>query len=389
MRAAQKLYKDGVFIKETGDHLTGKGAILVLGFGSKNILLEDDIYNKLKITYPGANILLCSTAGEIYNNVVYDDTVSIVVMEFEETLIKTSNLNINYGPDSFDAGKALFNDLNTEELSYMMIISDGGLVNGSELVRGIESINKGKIPVSGGLAGDGDKFNYTVVGCNEDPAMGNIAAIGFYGKSLKIGHGSLGGWETFGPEKKVTRSVSNRLFEIDGKSALELYKQYLGKYADDLPGSALLFPLYVRLEGSRSSVVRTILSIDDKEQCMVFAGDIPEGSYVSFMKANFDKLIDAATHAASNTLTQFRHGDAQKPKLALLISCVGRKLILGNRIDEEIEAVKEIFGDSTLLSGFYSYGEISPLGINTKCKLHNQTMTITTFDEETISNSSS
>jgi hypothetical protein len=310
-------------------------------------------------------------------------------MEFEETQIKTSIINVKDVPDSFAAGTFLFNQLNTVGLSYIMIISDGGLVNGSELVRGIEHFNKGKIPVTGGLAGDGDQFSYTIVGCNETPAIGNIVAIGFYGKGLKIGHGSLGGWEIFGPEKRVTRAVANRLFEIDDKSALELYKQYLGKYADDLPGSALLFPLYVRPEGGQSSVVRTILSIDDKEQSMVFAGDIPEGAYVRFMKANFDKLIDAATNAANNALTQFQPASAPKPKLALLISCVGRKLILGNRIEEEIEAVKAIFGDDTLLSGFYSYGEISPLGINTKCKLHNQTMTITTFDEEAAQISSS
>ena len=161
-----------------------------------------------------------------------------------------------------------------------------------------------------------------------------------------------------------------------------MYKQYLGKYADELPGSALLFPLYVRPQGSDSAVVRTILSIDNDEQSMTFAGDIPQGSYIRFMKANFDKIIDAATQAAVNSLTQFNDSVKAKPKLALLISCVGRKLILGKRVDEEVEAVKEIFGGNTLLSGFYSYGEISPLNVNAKCELHNQTMTITTFNED-------
>jgi hypothetical protein len=378
MKVAQKLYCGGVFTCLAGDEITRNGNLLILGFGGKDVLLEQDIYSTLRNNYPDANIVLCSTSGEIYDDTVLDDTVTIVIMEFEDTLVKTVSLNIKDELNSFEAGKILFDKLNDTELSYVMVISDGGLVNGSELVRGIEQVNKTNIPVTGGLAGDGDKFNYTVVGCNEKPKKGNIVAVGFYGKSLKIGHASLGGWEIFGPEKKVTRSVSNRLYEIDNKSALELYKQYLGKYADELPGSALLFPLYVRPEGTENAVVRTILSIDNDEQSMVFAGDIPEGSYIRFMKANFDKLIDAATNAATNALTQF----SAKPKLALLISCVGRKLILGKRIDEEIEAVKEIFGEGTLLSGFYSYGEISPLNTNAKCELHNQTMTITTFNEE-------
>ncbi|HVW95318.1 MAG TPA: FIST N-terminal domain-containing protein [Mucilaginibacter sp.] len=378
MKVAQKLYSGGQFTFETGDQITGKENLLILGFGSKRILQEEDIYVKLKRSYPKSEIVLCSTSGEIFDETVLDDSVSVVIMEFEKTAIKTVSININDEQNSFEAGKSLFTRLKQDDLAYMLVISDGGLVNGSELVRGIEQVNLRNVPVTGGLAGDGDKFNYTIVGCNETPKKGNIVAVGFYGSSLKIGHASMGGWDIFGPEKKVTRSSSNRLYEIDHKNALDLYKQYLGKYADELPGSALLFPLYVRPEGTTNSVVRTILSIDQDEQSMIFAGDIPEGSYIRFMKANFDKIIDAATQAAGTSLTQI----TEKPKLALLISCVGRKLILGNRIDEEIEAVREVFGNDTLLSGFYSYGEISPLDIKAKCELHNQTMTITTFNEE-------
>jgi len=381
MKVAQKLYKNGLYHKQHGDELTGNGAVLVLAFGGKQVLETETIHQKLEADYPNAEIILCSTSGEIFDDAVYDDTVSILIMEFEKTPLKATSININDAENSFEAGKMLFDRLNRKDLAYVMVISDGGTVNGSELVRGIERINQGKVPVTGGIAGDSDKFKYTLVGCNEEPARGNIAAIGFYGDSLRIGHGSLGGWEIFGPEKRVPRSVENRLYEIDGKSALDVYKQYLGKYAEELPGSALLFPLYVRAEGSEGSVVRSILSIDNEEQCMVFAGDIPEGAHIQFMKANFDKLIKAAEGAAVNTFKQV--ADKISPKLALLISCVGRKIILGNRIDEEIETVKEVFGNTTLVSGFYSYGEISPINYNTKCKLHNQTMTITTFDEVT------
>jgi hypothetical protein len=264
------------------------------------------------------------------------------------------------------------------DLKYIFILSDGGKVNGSELVRGIESVVQHKIPVTGGLAGDGIRFLSTLVGLNEQPESGNIVAIGFYGNSIKISHGSMGGWEMFGPEKTITRSVSNELFEINNVNALDLYKQYLGKYAEELPGSALLFPLSIKLPGVNDPIVRTILSVNNESKSMIFAGDLPEGAKVRFMKANFDKLIDAASDAAQKSLVQFK---AEPPKLSILISCVGRKLILGDRVDEEVEAVKNVFGETTVISGFYSYGEISPLNINTKCELHNQTMTITSFDE--------
>lgn len=380
MKVAQKLFKDGHFMPQTGDALSSNSKKLVLGFGSKTLLQDATIYNHLQQDYPSSDIVLCSTAGEIYDDAVYDNTVSVVAIEFEKTQFSALSTNIKEHPNSFEAGKILFTQLSfLGNLSYVLIISDGGLVNGSELVRGIEEINNGKIPVTGGLAGDAARFISTLVGYNQAPAEGNIVAIGFYGSDLKIAHGSMGGWEIFGPEKKVTRSVANRLYEIDNGSALDLYKKYLGKYADELPGSALLFPLCVRLEGQEGYLVRTILSINEHEKEMVFAGDIPEGAYVRFMKANFDKIIDAANQAANNTLVQF--DPTSKPKLALLISCVGRKLILSKRTDEEIETVKDIFGNETIITGFYSYGEISPLNPHSKCELNNQTMTITTFNE--------
>ncbi len=379
MKAAAYLYKSEKI--ESSNDLEGLDKLkcqLVFGFGNKELLLNKNMYLQLRKTFPVANIALCSTAGEIFNYEVLDDSLSIMAIEFNNTSIHSASVNISSYDSSYDAGADLISKIDQMDLKYIFILSDGGKVNGSELVRGIESVVQHKIPVTGGLAGDGIRFLSTLVGLNEQPESGNIVAIGFYGNSIKISHGSMGGWEMFGPEKTITRSVSNELFEINNVNALDLYKQYLGKYAEELPGSALLFPLSIKLPGVNDPIVRTILSVNNESKSMIFAGDLPEGAKVRFMKANFDKLIDAASDAAQKSLVQFK---AEPPKLSILISCVGRKLILGDRVDEEVEAVKNVFGETTVVSGFYSYGEISPLNINTKCELHNQTMTITSFDE--------
>ena len=207
-----------------------------------------------------------------------------------------------------------------------------------------------------------------------------IAAVGFYGEGLTVGCGSLGGWDPFGPERKITRSDGNVLYELDGQSALDLYKKYLGARAAELPSSALLFPLALRTPDGSDGIVRTVLAIDEKAGSMTFAGDLPEGAWAKFMKANFERLIDGAMGAASISIE--RRGDGRlAPSLALLISCVGRKLVLQQRIEEEVEAVRDVLGDGPTLTGFYSLGEISPFTPNGRCELHNQTMTITTFTE--------
>jgi hypothetical protein len=350
---------------------------LVLGFGGKEVISSQPVYEKLKSTFPEAHIVLCSTAGEIINNRVNDNSVSIAAIELEKTSIQPVTVNIRDYDNSYEAGKALIRLINFNSLSYILVISDGSNVNGSELVRGINELVNDRVPVTGGLAGDGTNFQSTVVGLNEKPSSGNIVAIPFYGQHFVVSHASMGGWEIFGPERTVTKSVANQLFEIEGQKALDLYKTYLGPYADELPGSALLFPLGVKVHEEDAPIVRTILSIDQETGSMVFAGDVPNGSKVRFMKANFDKLVDAATHAAGQAFQKL----PAAPQLALLISCVGRKVILGKRTEEEVEAVADTFGNQTLLTGFYSYGEISPFNDHAKCELHNQTMTITTFDE--------
>lgn len=210
-------------------------------------------------------------------------------------------------------------------------------------------------------------------------------AIGLYGKHISVGYGSLGGWDSFGPEREITRSDGNVLFDLDGKPALDLYRHYLGEHAAGLPATGLLFPLSLRYSDREDSaqkpaggVVRTILGIDEAAKSMTFAGDMPRGGYVRLMKANFDRLIDGASDAARISVEPLQGQTAQ---LALLISCVGRKLVLNQRVEEEVESVREVVGAKAVLTGFYSYGEISPHKKGAACELHNQTMTITTFRE--------
>lgn len=378
MKVASLLVKKNEFVKEKNDeNMDFNNAQLVLGFGSGELVSQSESYEKIKEKFPNAQIAICSSAGEIFDLEVLDDTISVVAIEFSSSTIKTAKVNIDSFSTSFDAGKALVENLPYENLKMVFVLSDGGKVNGSELVKGMNTAKPEGTLITGGLAGDGTKFEKTFVGLNSIPSSGEIVAIGFYGDKLVLSHGSIGGWESFGLERTVTKSKDNVLFEIDTKNALDLYKNYLGKYAEELPGSALLFPLSIKLHDNEGTIVRTILSIDEKNQSMTFAGDIPEGSKVRFMKANFDRLIDAANDAASNCLAM----NNTEQKLALLISCVGRRIILNNRIEEEVEAVSEVFGNKTTLSGFYSYGEISPLKPMANCELHNQTMTITCVNE--------
>jgi hypothetical protein len=352
-------------------------AQLVLLFGSPACLKQTAWQEDIAQAYPKAHRLGCSTAGEIYGTEVTDETLVATAIAFEHTRIQGASLRLNEVSDSYRAGERLAKSLPHESLVHVLVISDGQNANGSALVAGLTEHLPAGVTLTGGLAGDGDRFQETLVQWDAAPAPDVIAVLGLYGDRLKVGFGSLGGWDAFGPERVVTRSEGNILYELDGQPALALYKKYLGEHAKELPASGLLFPLSLKTDGSES-VVRTILGINEAQQSLTFAGDLPEGGHARLMKANFDRLIDGAVGAAQ---TSFEALGKHSPELALLISCVGRKLVLKQRIEEEVEGVQDVLGRETVLAGFYSYGEISPFTPSAKCELHNQTMTITTLSE--------
>lgn len=375
-------------------------AQLVLVFGNPLLVTDTGLFAQIRKRFPHSHILSCSTSGQILREQVNDDNLAITAIQFEKTRVGCAMTNINTHANSYETGKYLMRELRakqavttnglsplprqspagSQDLCAVLVVSDGTHVNGSELVDGLNEDNPALIPITGGLAGDNARFVQTFVGLDRLPGKGVIAAIGFYGKDLHVGHGSFGGWDEFGPERIITRSHKNVLYEIDGKNALDLYKEYLGPFKEELPGSALLFPLSIREQDSNERLVRTILNINEEERSMLFAGNVPQGSKVRLMKANFDKLIEGSSQAALNSRNSLNYSD-RNPDLAILISCVGRKLILQKRTDEEVQAAMDIFGDQTPVTGFYSYGEISPFNPNSRCELHNQTMTITTFSE--------
>ena len=386
MRIEQRVWSKGGWTPSDG--LALEDAQLVLVFGGRDALAEGEWASELRRSYPTAIAFGCSTAGEICGTRVRDDTVVATAIRFDATRLEVRHTLVDQldggGNDaSARAGAAVAQALPTEGLRHVLVLSDGQRVNGSELVRGMLSHLPSGVQVTGGLAGDGPRFERTLVLANGEPQEHVVAALGLYGDALRIGFGSLGGWDTFGPRRMITRSRGNVLHELDGKPALELYKTYLGEHAAGLPATGLLFPLSVGRPGEPRTVVRTILAVDEAEQSLTFAGDVPEGSLAQLMKANFERLIDGAADAAKSASVGLDAlgGESPAPELAVLISCVGRKLVLRQRTEEEVESVRDVLGSGTALTGFYSYGEICPAAPDADCELHNQTMTITTFRE--------
>jgi hypothetical protein len=335
---------------------------------------------ELRAAFPKACLLGCSSSGEIEGGTVHDGGLTLTVVRFGHTRLRAAAAPLAVPEASATAGAQLAQALQAPDLAAVFLLSDGLKTNGTALARGLRAALGPEVVVTGGLAGDGDRFAHTWVVHEGAPQAGWATAVGLYGTKVRVSHGCDGGWTDFGPERRVTRSRDNVLYELDGQPALALYKRYLGERAAGLPGTALLFPLAIRRAGERDGdpLVRTILAIDEEAQSMTFAGDIPEGSIARLMRASTERLVDSAGEAG----TQAGRGvPSDTPALALSVSCVGRRLVLGERTDEEVEMVQSAMPAGTAHAGFYSYGEIAPSLAGGAADLHNQTMTVTVVYE--------
>lgn len=329
-------------------------------------------------TFKDTLVVGCTTAGEIINKRSEDKSFSITSIKFEHTKVKKFTYSLQNTSDSFNAGKLLAKLLLADNLKHVFILSEGLHVNGTRLTEGFNAVLPPGVNVSGGLAGDNGKFENTlVIDQNNEFSPDCISVIGFYGDRLQSRTGSFGGWDSFGIDRIVTRSKENIVYEIDKQPALDLYKSYLGDMSQQLPGSALFFPLEMRMDAKSDVLVRTILGVNEADKSMTFAGNIPEGSSVRLMKTNVNRVIDGAEKAA-----EIANKDRINAELVLMVSCVGRKLVLKQLVQDEIEAVVTEFPENTQFTGFYSYGELLKSGFSDNCELHNQTMTLTVLSEK-------
>lgn len=349
---------------------------LVLVFGSRILLSSVGFYDEIRNCYPKAQILMNSTSGEIIDTQVNDDTISLTAIRFGNTQFKTTSVNILEFKNAEQAGNQIAKVLHATNLTNILVFADGQHVNGQKLVQGLGDNISPSVVISGGLAGDGNKFQKTLLGLNEQPNEGKIIAVGFYGNRLSVSTGRMDGWEEFGNEIQITKSNHNTIFELNHEPALKVYNQYINSNLPSKDGHTLLSPVSIKINEETYTTIRTIKSIHEDESSITFDGIVPEGSKIKMMKANFESLINAASSAAKNSAQNI-----SKPELAIVISNVGRKIILSKRIEEEVEVIREVLGETTAITGFYSYGDISFVKGASKSESNNQSMTITTMRE--------
>ncbi|MGB8298420.1 MAG: FIST N-terminal domain-containing protein [Polyangia bacterium] len=354
-------------------------AQVVLLFGHASLVTTQKCVAQIRQAFPNAHLFGCGTAGEIQGARVDNGTLALTAIAFAHSRVATARAPIETVDSGFVAGEGLIRQLNPNGLRHVFVLCEGLQVNASDLVKGINATLPPGVSASGGFAADGHAPQATLVWSDSEPQQSTAIALGFYGEGLHFGLSVTGGWRPFGPDRLITKSHKNVLYEFDGHPALALYKQYLGEHAAGLPAAGLMFPLELCLGPDQKRVMRALIGVDEQQQSITFAGDMPEGSNARFMMGHIEDLIDGALNAAKSSLDSL---NGRQSRLSLLVSCAARRFFLNQRVEEEVEAVRDVLGAETALTGFYSYGEIAPPEAGGAPELHNETMSITSIAED-------
>lgn len=377
MKAEQLHWQPDIGWSASPDNEFSEKSQLVMVFGSRSALENKILFDQITEFYPKASLAGCSTSGEILDAEFLNGSLIVTAIIFEDTRIQVIQADIESPDQSQATGEAMSQSIEKKDLIHLMVFADGLRVNGTQLISGLQKHLPSGIPITGGLAGDGEEFTKTLVCSDGPPREGQVVGVGFYGSRIKIGYGSVAGWVPFGPERLITRSEGNILYEMDGQPAIDLYRSILQEESSELSAARFFFPLEIWNDDKDPRIVRTIVGIDERKNSLMFAGDVPEGYRARLMKVNFNRLMEGAAEAGKASVIP----GIESPDLAILVSCVGRQIVLKQRTFQELEAVRDILGASTPMTGFYSYGELAPISDGNRCYLHNETMTITTFSE--------
>ena len=354
--------------------LTKESVDLVFVFGDIDTVEKYNHYKLLQTFYPKAQIIITSTAGNILDTSI--DTYSAVATAicFNKAYVKACSLQIGSNSTK-DKIQHSINSLQNDDLKHLFLFGPG-IQNEANFLDTLEI--KAGVTISGGFAGDAFRFDHTYQQLNNQGSQNTFIIIGLYGSTLHIETSSETGWQEFGSQRVITKAKKNIIYEIDNQPAIELYKRYLGKRANDLPKSALRFPLSIKdHQNDKSRVVRALTQIN-QDNSLTFSAEIKEGSIVKLMKTNVHNTLDSAFLAAKK-IRPFNSNSS----LTLVISCCARRNVLKQFSEEEVELIQDILTTKTQLIGFYSYGEIAPIHkIEEKSILRNHTLTITTIYEE-------
>ncbi len=320
--------------------------------------------------YPNAVLIGTTTDGIINATQVYTDKISIVTFSvFSDTILKSTLIkHTNNFNNSYESGVNLAEQLVCDETKLIISFADGINTNGEEFSKGISKVSPDVI-LSGGLAGDNGELLKTYVFTKDEITSNGAVGVSLSSKTLNVTTNSSFDWLPVGKELIVTKAINNRVYEIDGMSAVDIYAKYMGhEVAEKLPQVGIEFPLIFEVKGVL--IGRAVLLKHD-DGSLTFAGNIKEGTKVRFGIGDIGNILKNSSYSTRKVLSEMQY----KPEAVFVYSCMARRRFMKEYIYDELKILSNIGA----VSGFFTYGEFYHEG--KRNQLLNETMTMLILSE--------
>lgn len=337
--------------------------LLVQVFSSeldKNIL--ENLLQEIQEITPQAKIIGATTDGEILENEVSTDKIILSVTSFEKATLSVA-MQINED-NTYECGVKIAKKLIQDDTKVLFLFLDGIHGNGEVFLNGVKSISN-EITIAGGMAGDAGQFKNTYVLSNEGIIYKGAVGISVNSQNLHIKTSYSFNWQEIGKPLTITKAEANHVYEIDGKSPVEIYTQYLGiDIAELLPAKGVEFPLILERDGIK--IARAVLGKED-DGSLIFAGNLRVGDKVHFGYGNSSMILKDSLCIKDNL-------SSINVESIFVYSCMARRRFLEKSISLELTPLANI----APTSGFFTYGEFFK---SNNCELLNQTMTVIAMSE--------
>jgi hypothetical protein len=354
----------------------GLQANLAIVFSSPNFSMHN-----FSAIFQAENIAVvgCTTAGEIYDDELNENSASVLLMEMNPKYFKIL-FESNEGNIRKTAAKIRKTADESFENPALFVLTSGLLNDGEEIVAGLKEGKQKEIPIFGGLSGDELQIKQTTIFTNQVVSSDGICAIAFDANHIEINGLATSGWQALGSEHTVTKAEGNVIYSINDTPALDYFIRFFGSHDDanikDKPISTISaqYPFQIMKEGGYS-VLRSPIMGDEINRSLTLVGRVNEGDKFRF---SISPGIEVIEETVAN-FQQFRNDSVHDADAFILVSCKGRHAALGPFLEDEVSQIYHFWKKPMI--GFLSYGEIGNLD-NGICDFHNETCSLITIKEK-------
>jgi hypothetical protein len=265
------------------------------------------------------------------------------------------------------------------ENSVLMMLTDGLAGDLREVVRGSYAVTGATVPLVGGAASEDLSMKATYQFADGKLMSNSLIAI-WINSPHPLGIGVAHGWHPIGDPVTVTRAEANIIHELDGRPAVDVYLEQRGGDVSVAEPGDTTGPTFARLTFDHPLGLANAAGTFDgrhilgrtQEGALVMFGHVSEQSVVQVLAGNRRELVEAAGSAAATAVQRL----GGTPRGALVFSCAGRVMPLGEDLAEEAGAIRGPLGKAPF-AGFFTYGEFARVTGSTG--FHNATVVVLAF----------